>query len=168
MRHLPVLVLALFLSCQAHAVTPTQVQAVFLEKFTRLIEWPETEQSLEFTICVLNNTDFANALEHIYQNKKFGKKDVNIIRLGENQKIPQCNLLFIGKNTRDIVKTLKQISGRAMLTVTDNKEYIDNNVMITMFLVDNRFKYVINNRAAQQADIKISYLLLKSAHEVIK
>lgn len=164
---LPVLLIFIF-SHQAYAVTETQIKAVFLEKFTHLIEWPKQTNTDSFTICVLNNKDFANALEHIYINKRLNKKKVDIVLLSDKDKIPACQLLFIGENTKNLEEVVRVSSDKAMLTVCDSKEYIDKNIMITMFLSNKRFKYIINNKAALDADIKISYLLLKSAQEVIK
>jgi len=169
MRRLFLLAFILLFSYQAHAVTQTQLEAVFLEKFTHLIEWPETSDHEEFTICILNNREFAQALEQIYKNKKLrNNKKINIIQLSGKQDIPKCDLLFIGKATQNINNTLKKIAGKPTLTVSNYREHADKEIMITMFPIDNRFKYIINNKAAQKANIKISYLLLKSAHEVIK
>lgn len=155
-------------SLQAYAVTETQIKAVFLEKFTHLIEWPKRSDTANFTICVLNNEDFAKALQNIYINKRLNDKKVDIVLLSDKDEIPACQLLFVGKKTKNIEKVTRISASKAMLTVCDNKEYIDKNIMITMFLSNKRFKYIINNKAAQDADIKISYLLLKSAQEVIK
>ncbi len=167
-RHLALLFIVLF-SIQAHAVTQTQLEAVFLEKFTHLIEWPDTSASEEFTICILNNKKFAEALKLIYADKKFRNKEkVTIINLDGYQNIPRCQLLYIGKETKDTTEALKKVAGRPILTVSNDKDRISDNVMITMFPVENRFKYIINNKAAQDVNIKISYLLLKSAYEVIK
>ncbi len=167
-RCLALLFIVLF-SFPAHAVTQAQLEAVFLEKFTHLIDWPNTSTSDEFTICILNNKKFAETLKRIYENKKFHNKDkVTIIHLNTEQQIPQCQLLFISKETKDVTKALKKVAGRPILTVSNDKDRINDDVMITMFPVENRFKYIINNKAAQDVDINISYLLLKSAHKVIK
>lgn len=168
MRLLLPLVFLFFSAVQAYAVTETQIKAVFLEKFTHLIEWPKRSDAGDFTICVLNNEDFAKALKKIYLNKKLNDKKVDIVLLSDKDEVPECHLLFIGEKTKNIAKITKISSSKSMLTVCDNKEYIDKDIMITMFLTNKRFKYIINNKAAQAADIKISYLLLKSAQEVIK
>ena len=168
MRQLLSAVFLFFFTLQAYAVTETQIKAVFLEKFTHLIEWPKSPDTGDFTICVLNNKDFAKALKRIYVSKQLHGKDVEIVLLSDNDEIPVCQLLFIGEKTKNLEKVARGISGKATLTVCDNKEYIDENIMITIFLANKRFKYIINNKAALAADIKISYLLLKSAQEVIK
>jgi len=152
---------------QAYAVSETQIKAVFLEKFTHLIQWPENKSD-KFIVCVLKDKKFAKALNDIYKTKKFKKLPVEVIILNDENNIPTCQLLFLGKSTRDVYKVLLSISGKPVLTVSDNKENVPENVMITMFLNKSKFKYIINNKSAKASTIQISHLLLRSAQEVIK
>jgi len=155
------------LSTQLLAVSETQIKAVFLEKFTHLIQWPENNNS-EFVICILNDDNFAQTLKKVYAEKDFHTKKVNIISVLNPKDIPSCNLLFIGKNTRNAKKITSSYAKKPILTVSDHKGFISDNVMITIYLNKKRFNYIINNKVAQEANVKISYLLLKSAQEVIK
>ena len=159
------LILLLLFSTQVFAISETQIKAVFLEKFTHLIEWPKKEHK-KFTICIINDKKFANALEDLYENKKFNNLNVDIKYLSSTNNIPKCQLLYIGKNTKNTKKIIKKLNDSPVLTVTDDKNFIDDEVMITIFLKQKKFKYIINNKAAKEADMKISYLLLKSAQEV--
>jgi len=162
-----ILLLLCFFSTNLFAVSETQIKAVFLEKFTHLIEWPE-ETNTSFVVCVLNDESFADALEEIYKVKTFKNRQVSIINIDKKEEIKECQLLFIGKETSHINKVLAHIEGKPILTVSDDKENVPEDVMITMFLNKNRFKYIINNKAAQDVNVKISHLLLRSAQEVIK
>lgn len=159
--------ISLFFSIQLNAASEAQIKAVFLKKFTHLIEWPKSNRA-DFTICVLSDKSFAKELKSIYSKKKFKTKTVKIINIASHVNIPDCQLLFIGKNVKDIKKVTHSISKRPILTVSDQKDFAHDNVMITMYLNQNRFKYIINNKTAKSVDIKISYLLLKTALEVIK
>jgi len=165
-RFFLLLILCLF-SNNAFAVSETQIKAVFLEKFTHLIQWPE-QNNKEFVVCVLQDKAFAQALKDIYKAKTFNKQTVRVISVKNEKYIPRCQLLFIGKKTRDMKAVFQSLGKRPILTVSDNKENIPEDVMITMFLTKNRFKYIINNKAAQDVDVHISHLLLRSAQEVIK
>ena len=168
MRHFFSVILMLFFSLEAYAVSESQIKAVFLEKFTHLIEWPKTTDTKTFTICVLNNEKFSEALKLIYKDKLVKSKQVKVIPLTTKDPLPICDLMFIGKETKNVNDLIAKLStSQSTLTVSDSKEYLDNDVMITMFLSNNRFRYIINKAAANKADIKISYLLLKSAQEVI-
>ncbi len=157
----------ILLSTKLLAVSETQIKAVFLEKFTHLIEWPKSDKSY-FSVCILNDDDFAEILEKVYIDKTYHDRPVKILRVSDLSKIPQCDLLFIGKNTKNVSSITDKYTSSALLTVSDNKQFLNKNVMITFYLRDKRFKYIINNKAAKDANIKISYLLLKSAEEVIQ
>jgi len=159
--------LLLLLSTQAFAVTETQIKAIFLEKFTHLVSWPETTQD-EFLICVLNDKKFADALELIYKTKRFKNRPVRVLRLRSSSKIPKCHLLFLGEKTKRTKNLLKKIQYKPILTVSDEESLLNDNIMISIFLKQKKFKYIINNAAAQDAAVKISYLLLQSAQKVIK
>jgi len=154
-------------SINVFAVSETQIKAVFLEKFTHLIEWPK-DNNEDFLVCILQDGEFSKALKDIYASKTFKNKKVSILDIKDKNKIPNCQLLFIGKETEEIDKVISRIQDRAILTVSDDNTKTTHLVMINMFLQKNRFKYVINNKAAQKSKIKISHLLLRSAQEVIK
>lgn len=157
----------LLLSIELYGASEDQLKAVFLEKFTHLVEWPK-EDKTNFIICIMNDKDFADELRNIYEDKKLNINTAHIIDVSDKEDIPDCKLLFIGKDTKDPTLIINKISNRPILTVSDNKKFIDKNIMINIFFSNKRFKYVINNKAAKEADIKISYLLLRSAHEVLK
>jgi len=143
------------------------MKAVCLEKFTHLIEWPKNKKS-DFNICVVEDKNFAKELQNGYTNKDFRTKTVKIINTSADEPIPECDLVFIGKDVKDISQLLRAISKKPILTVSDHRPFVQDNVMITMLLNKNRFKYIINNKTAQSANIKISYLLLQTASEVMK
>jgi len=166
-KKLLLLLVFCFFTSEVFAVSETQIKAVFLEKFTHLIQWPQ-EDADEFIVCVLKDKAFAKALENIYKSKTFNKKRVRVINIENKNNIPKCQLLFIGKKTKRIDILLNSLNKRSILTVSDNKDHIPKNVMITMFLNKNKFKYIINNKAAKEANVQISHLLLRSAQEVIR
>jgi len=158
---------SLFFSTSAFGVNETQIKAIFLEKFTHLVQWPQGNEEV-FTICIIDDNKFAKALKAIYKNQTFNDKPVKIITLKAKQKVPTCQLLYIGEETHHTKKVLQNIENEPVLTVSDNNDLIDDNVMITIFLKQKKFKYIINNAAAAKANVKISYLLLQSAQRVIK
>lgn len=160
------LLIVLF-SAQLYAVSELHIKGIFLEKFTHLIEWPQNDAS-SFTICLVNDEEFAQVLRRIYADKTLKNKPVQIMSLSDEEPIPACQILFIGKEAANVKRILQTTSEQAVLSVTDHKPFALDGIMITMFLNQKRFSYIINNKEAQNANIRISYLLLKSAQEVIK
>ena len=162
-----VLLLIVLFNFELFAVSETQIKAVFLEKFTHLVQWPQ-EQKESFVVCVVNNNKFADALKEIYKTKKFQNTPVLVKKISADEKIPECQLLYLGEGIEKVEDIINTLSDKPVLTVSDQEEYLDKNVMITIFLKQKRFKYIINNKAAKHANMKISYLLLQSAQEVIQ
>ncbi len=162
------LFLILLFNTHLFALSETEIKAVFLEKFTHLIEWPESSNQ-EFLICVLNDEAFVQTMQKVYKDKTFNSKPVRILSLSDKDKLPaSCRLLFIGRMTTNTQKLTTRLAKEPVLTISDHQEFLADNIMITVYLDNKRFKYIINNKAAQDANIKISYLLLKSAQKVIK
>lgn len=155
------------LSQHSFAVSEIEIKAVFLEKFTHLITWPQNKDT-EFNICVVKDKTFSNTLKQVYQDKTFQEKPVNIFLIEHVEPAQKCHLLFLGKMTQEPDLYIKQFAQKPVLTVSDNRAFINNNVMITMYLKGKHFRYIINNQTANEVDIQISYLLLKSAEEVIQ
>ncbi|MDF1881342.1 YfiR family protein [Sulfurimonas sp. MAG313] len=122
----------------------------------------------KFLVCVLKDEVFAKALKNIYKDERFKTLSVELISIKDETNIPHCQLLFLGKKTQDINKVLLSLKGQSVLTVSDNHMNIPKNVMIVMFVQNNKIKYIINNKLAQDSKVHISHLLLRSAQEVIK
>jgi len=163
------LILLVLLSSNLYAVTQKQIKAVFLEKFSRLITWPENEDANQvFTVCVLNDTELAEALNKLFETKKFNNKRIHVIELTSKDSVPKCKLLYIGKDTKKIDLVLDSIKGQSILTISD--KHIDRNkdIMITMYLTKKKINYIINNKIAIESNVRISHLLLRSANEVLK
>jgi len=109
-----------------------------------------------------------NSLQTLYAGKTFKKKPVLISNLNQNDAPEQCDILFIGQKTDQINKLTLALLNKPTLTVSDRKSMANEGVMITMFEDNNRIACTINHKVAQQANIRVSYLLLESAYEVIK
>jgi len=142
-------------------------KSLFLENITPFITWPENNKP-NFTICVLNDSVLMNSLQMLYAGKTFNKKPVLISNHNQNDTPDLCDILFIGKKTDQINKLTQTLLNKPMLTVSDRKSLINEGVMITMFEDNDRIACTINHKAAQQSNIRVSYLLLESAYEVIK
>jgi hypothetical protein len=142
-------------------------KSLFLENITPLISWPENDKA-DFSICILNNGELLNALNDLYAGKRVNKKPVVISDLNHTDSASLCDILFIGQETKAATELTQALSGTPTLTVSDIKAHGKKGVMITMHEEDDRIACTINQKAAKEADIHVSYLLLESAYEVIK
>lgn len=159
------LALSLFTQLTLFALEQNELKAVFLERFTRFIEWPSAQVTHQgdFTICVVNDQAFTKTLNHIYSNKTIKNRQVSVLSIQENSPKKGCSLLYIGKNTRTVTKLVKEAKQYHLLTISHHKGFASQGVMINFYLDQQRMRYEINNQTAKQSDLNISYLLLKSA-----
>ncbi|MBN2105050.1 YfiR family protein [bacterium] len=144
------------------------LKAVFIEKFTRFIEWPECHQledsSKSFIIGILGENPFDVNLAALYKNQKIKNKPVEIRHFRQVDNIRGCDLLFISKSEKNhIQQIVDYLDEKPVLTVGDSDALSGKGVIINMFVSDNKIRFEIDERAMNRAGFRVSYLLLKEA-----
>jgi hypothetical protein len=160
-------------SCAAYAssqpVGEYHVKAAFILNFANFIEWPNTAPSSDaFIIGILGRDPFEGAIDSLKGKTVKGRKVV-IKRYDDPEDARDADILFISASEkRALPRILKSLRNRPVLTVGDSQGFVRSGVMISMVPNGKRVGFEINNRAAQQAGIRISSQLLKLAREVIE
>jgi len=145
-----------------------QIKAVFLEQFTRFIEWPdssgESNITTPFVIKVLGKNPFGNILEQTYAKKKINNKTVEIQYISNPAEITDCHILFISSSLKSVLpEILCYTLNKPILTVGDTEGFAQQDVIINFYLSDNKVKFEINQKAAQDSGLTISYILFNIA-----
>ncbi|MCP4116301.1 MAG: YfiR family protein [Desulfobacteraceae bacterium] len=144
------------------------LKAVFLERFTRFVEWP-LEAGLEraetpFVIGIISHNPFDSILETVYADQPIKGKTVEIRYLETVEEINGCHMLFIPETDGEILeKILAAIRDYPVLTISDSTGYGRRGVHINMYVEKKQVRFEINHKAARQSGLTISYLLLKVA-----
>lgn len=154
-----------------HAVTQTgeyTIKAVFLERFTRFIEWPEelaiSDTLKPFDIVVIGENPFGATLDQIYTTQKIRNKKVKIRYISNLQEISSCHLLFISKSKKNnLIKILSYTMKNHILTISDTEDFAEMGVLINFYDAENKIKFEINESAVRDSGLSMSYLLLKYA-----
>ena len=90
----------------------------------------------------------------------------DITNTGKND---ECEIIFIAiSNTERLQQALESIKGESILSVGDSNEFIDKGGVIGLYIVNNKVKFEINQRAANDNGLKINSRLLELANRVIK
>ena len=144
------------------------LKAVFLEKFTRFIDWPSDtaldDTTEPFVIGVLGKNPFDVDLSKIYLNQKIKNKQVKILHALDINEIDDCHLLFICKSeTNRISGILKQLQNQPVLTVCDSEKMSGKGCMINMVISGKHIRFEIDETAIHKAGFQASYLLLQEA-----
>ena len=170
------LILLLFLftfSLKSYSQTSNHVlKAVYLEKFSRFVTWPEeslmNDPNEPFVISVIGNTPLYKNLIQIYAIQKINNKSVVIKKISNLYEIENCHILVIAeserKNLQNIITLTKNLP---ILTISDSPTFAEKGVLINFTEEKNKLRFEINETAVLNSPLQMSFYLLNSA-EIVK
>lgn len=137
-----------------------KVKAAYLFHLTRFVEWPEAARA-NLKVCIFGSDQVAGLFREITANKA----EARSIQLGtEADTDPgRCQLLYLGRHTDDIAALLKKVKGKPVLTVSDDRDFMQMGGMVAFTELEGRIKLLVSVRAAKAADLKLSAKLLEVA-----
>lgn len=144
------------------------LKAVYLEKFSRFVTWPEECEmkniNKPFVIGVIGKTPLYKNLEQIYSIQKINQKKVIVKEIKEYQEIEDCHILFIAeserKNLNNLISFTKKLN---VVTVGDSPKFAEKGVLINFIEEKNKLKFEINESAVLESPIQMSFYLMNSA-----
>src|ERR1700733_3908157 len=141
------------------------LKAAFLYNFTKFIEWPPASlASGAFIIGIFGEDPFGSAIEDVTRGKSVSGHEIQIRRLKEPAEARNCNMIFVTSTDRRKIQELLEATKRsAILTVGENKEFLNQGGTIYFSMANNRVGIVINNAAAADKGLKVSAKLLSLA-----
>jgi hypothetical protein len=149
-----------------------QVEAAYLYNFSRFVEWPakgSLPQSNSFTICVLGEDPFGQALDATLAGETIGNQKVTARRISSPQMSADCQILFISSSEANrLNKIIEALNKNAVLTVSDIPQFSQRQGMIQFVMEENRIRFEVNLAATQRAGLTLSSELLKVATAVRK
>lgn len=149
-----------------------EVKAAFIFNFARFIEWKSSENALydsTFSIGVLGQEPFGPVLENTFLGKAIHGHPVTIERAPTLEELTACQIIFISKSEQShIGKILDALDHRPILTIADFSGFAESGGMIELRIEENRVKFVINQKEAAEAGLRINSKLLNLAQKVIK
>lgn len=170
MRKLLFCYILLSCSCTILYSQPNEyvIKGVFLEKFTRFVDWPEasnvTDTLKPFIIGIVGKDPFQSKLDELYNNRKIKKKKVRVVHCNSIDQIDQCDLLFISASeTYRFSRIINRITGKPILTISDGDVYSGRGAIINLKIIDNKIRFEIDESAIQKSGLHFSHLLLKEA-----
>ena len=172
LRYFVILCIGLFIPLSAVAQqSEYTIKAVFLEHFTRFIEWPESieiaDPSYPFYVAVIGENPFGSILDQIYSEQKIKNRRVEIMYLSTPDEITDCQILFISSSNKEILsEILSRTRNKPILTVSDTNGFAENGVLINFYLTGSKIKFEINERAVHESGLVMSYRLLSLARIV--
>lgn len=163
------LVFLIFAQRLAGAEVPEyDLKALYLERFTRFVEWPVessiTDATKPFVIGVIGKNPFGSSIDQIYAALKIRNKRIVVQHISHMKEIDACHILFISENTRQkLYEIVDYTKDKPILTVGDTKGYAQKGVFINFYIEMGRLRFEINQSAVIQSRLEISYMLLQHA-----
>lgn len=158
----------LIISAAFTQVDENHLKAIFLERFTRFIQWPENSNvsnpEVPFIIGFNGETPIEDIVRKIYAEKKILGKKVIVKKIEDIKLSSECNILFIAQTDKNnLEEILNHLKNKPVLTVSHNKGFAKDGVHINFFVESNKIRFRINEIAVKQSGLSVSYLLLKVA-----
>ncbi len=148
-------------------VSENELKAVFLERFTRFIDWPDdilSEEDEKFRIGIWGEVEFYDELLEVSTLRKIRGKEIELINYQKNPDSINCHMLLIGDCTKTQLKALlRKIRLLPILTVSDSDGFAEAGVQINFFTEENRLKFEVNPASIEAAGLKVNFRLLQFA-----
>jgi YfiR/HmsC-like len=164
-----ILIQALFVMCvNAQDYSDFNVKAIFIEKFTNYIKWPESYMSNDISepvnIYIYGESNFYDILKSTYENKEIFGKPVLVSQIYKIENLHDCHILFIPEcGSRKLQEILKNTANKPILTIADTENYAARGVLINFVLKENKIQFEINKSAVKDSGLEFDFRLIKIA-----
>lgn len=146
------------------------IKAAFLYNFTKFIDWPGTafsDAAAPFTVCVVASETFRRHVEAIMDREQIRGRPIRVAVPLSDDDLRRCHLLYFGADesarARKLLPAVRQLP---VLTVGEGDRFLDHGGLIAFALVDDRVRFDISKRAANEAGLTVSSKLLRVARAV--
>lgn len=167
--HRPVILLACLLALATGPavaqVAEYRLKAAFLYNFAAFTEWPaDTPTNLQ--VCIHGRDPFGEDVAQV-QGKQVGGRTLSVRNTASFDGLKACQLVYVARGEiANMPRILEALRGRAVLTVADSPEALDQGVGINMETRHGKASFQVNLAAVRQGGLNLSSKLLRLATEV--
>jgi hypothetical protein len=159
------LLLALLVSSTADAeISVGRLKSIFVERFTRFIEWPQgtLPAGAPFVVCIQGSGETADNLSEIARSRKFKDRLCEVRRIRAGSDINSCHLLYLSASeAAHLPQVLAASAGRPILTVSDAAGFAEKGVLINLYQEEKLMHFEINLAAVKRSKLTFSSQLLR-------
>jgi hypothetical protein len=163
------LLLALWPGPVAAQMSVGQVKGIFIERFTRFIEWPASALPADqpFQVCIQGSGETADDLARVAASRKFKDRPCRVRRLTGGAHPGGCHVLFVaGSEWARLGRVLQQAEGQAILTVADSPGFAQRGVHINLYQEGRFMRFEINTAQVRDSPLTFSSQLLRLGRPV--
>ena len=160
--------LALLLThSQAFAQSDYKFHTVFIYNFTKYIQWPDANGSGNFVIGVVGESGITDALKGMAANKKVNGRPIEVKVFKSAAEVANCHMVYLPDNQSGELGTLRSnLASKPTLIITERSGLAKKGSDINFVMEGGRWKFEINQAAADMHKLKISQELTKFAVKI--
>lgn len=144
------------------------MKAIYIERFTRFIDWPDKVNDDFFRIQVIGDKKLAKKFREIYKRLKIKNKTVLIHEYDDTYNPDFRPHIVYLANKNKVAEVLKSINKKPVLLISQGPDASENGAMISLYTKKTKLKFEINETTINQTPLYVSYRLKKAAERIIK
>lgn len=149
------------LSIQAQQEPNYAAYANIVYRFTKYIDWPDTEKSGDFVIGIVGESPIEDKLKIFTANKKVGNQKIIIKNFSYSSGPYDSQILFIcEQESNSLKKIVARTAGASILIITESAGLALKGSCINLLIVDEQLKLEFNRNSIEQRHLHIAPELL--------
>jgi len=139
------------------------VKAAYIEKISRFVIWKDI-QNKNFNLCIIDDKKVYGYLHKFLSKKSMHKRSIVLVNIKDMPSINNCQILYIGDNPRlQTQEIFEYTKTRQIMTISQNKKYIKEGVMINFYQDGNNLRFMINHKSFTSVGLYIDSRILRYA-----
>jgi hypothetical protein len=119
-------------------------------------------------ICILGQDPFGAVLDSTVAGERIDGKQISVRRVAKPQDAAPCSILFVSSSEEGrLGSVLASAQPLSVLTVSDVPHFAEKGGMIGFVTQEDRIRFEVNRKAAEESHLELSSELLKVAVKVI-
>jgi len=161
------LLFALFLlfvpqASHAEVAAEYELKSAYLFRFVEYVEWPGGPNTNPVVIGIHHFEPYRETIAAHLADARSGDHPVVFRAIESLSDARECHILFVNSNSRQTLSGyLDVLDDAPVLVVTDIKSGARMGAAISFFTTDGKIRFVINQAAAEKAQLNISSRLLR-------
>jgi hypothetical protein len=145
-----------------------RVKAEFLYHFGTYIQWPaDLIEGDAMRIAVLGAQPVVDQLARFLPGRSIQGRRVEVVPLERIDELGDAEVLFVGsEHNASLESVLAAVGRRPCLTVTDAEDGLERGAMVNFQLLDERVRFEVSLRRAEDVGLIVSSRLLSTALRV--
>jgi len=147
-----------------------KLKAAFIYNFAKFVEWTPIDSnnnsSQPFVIGILGTDPIVKELMAI-EGKPIKGRNLILKPLSNIKEINDCKVVFISASEKNnLIHILNAVKNKEILTISDMNDFVENGGIIGFVRVENKIRFDINLKTAEDSHLKIRSDLLTLARKI--